>query len=53
MKRKNYELAYQDKLNGMTYVDIATKYKVTKAAVQSWQRRYWHDWDDSQDSQDE
>jgi phage terminase small subunit len=41
MKRKNYELAYQDKLNGMTYAEIAKKHKVTINAVRQWQQRHW------------
>lgn len=43
--KKNYYKAYQDKLAGMTYDQIAKKYKVTKSAVQAWQKRYWRQWD--------
>lgn len=41
--KKAYQLAYADKLAGMTYEQIADKYGVTLAAVRSWQVRYWRD----------
>lgn len=44
-KRKNYEAAYEDKKAGMTYQEIAAKYKVSLSAVQAWQKRYWREWD--------
>lgn len=41
MKLKQWELAYKDKKKGLTYDQIAAKYKVTKACVRSWQTRHF------------
>jgi phage terminase small subunit len=52
-KKKNYELAYQDKLAGMTYDQLAKKYKVTKSCVQSWQVRHWSKLEQENNTQEE
>lgn len=33
IKKKNYELAFEDYKNGMSYADIATKYGVAETTV--------------------
>jgi len=40
-KKKPYELAYQDYKDGMSYADMAKKYKVSLATVKSWYARHW------------
>ena len=41
---KKYEEAYKDYRNGMSLLDIADKYNVTKNTVNSWRKRYeWVD----------
>lgn len=40
---KEWELAYEDYLEGMKYKDIANKYEVSVSAVKSWRSRYWKD----------
>jgi len=40
-KKKNWELAFQDYKDGVLQTDIAKKYKVSVAAVKSWQQRHW------------
>lgn len=44
---KNYYKAYLDKQKGTTYADIAKKYKVSTATVNSWQTRHWSKWDNA------
>lgn len=39
--KQNYELAYEDYIQGMKYKEIAEKYGVTISAVKSWASRYW------------
>lgn len=42
IKKKNYELAFEDYKNGMTYADIATKYGVAETTVRdTWRKRHW------------
>lgn len=42
IKKKNYELAFEDYKNGMSYADIATKYGVAETTVRdTWRKRHW------------
>ncbi|WP_410974001.1 P27 family phage terminase small subunit [Bacillus pacificus] len=42
IKKKKYELAFEDYKNGMTYADIATKYGVAETTVRdTWRKRHW------------
>lgn len=41
MAKKNYELAYKDYKNGMSYKDMAAKYNVALDTVKAWKRRQW------------
>ena len=41
MDAPNYEVAYQDFVDGMKYKEIAEKYGVSLSAVKSWASRYW------------
>ncbi|HDR4948983.1 TPA: hypothetical protein QCR51_005632 [Bacillus cereus] len=42
IKKKNYELAFEDYKNGMSYADIAIKYSVAETTVRdTWRKRYW------------
>ncbi|WP_041137859.1 phage terminase small subunit [Beduini massiliensis] len=40
--KENWELAYEDYLNGLKYKDIAEKYNVSINTVKSWKTRYWN-----------
>lgn len=40
--KENWELAYEDYLNGMKYKEIAEKYNVTLNTVKSWKTRHWN-----------
>lgn len=41
-RKKPYELAEIDYLNGMEYKEIAEKYGVSPNTVKSWRQRYWN-----------
>lgn len=40
--KENWELAYEDYLNGMKRKDIAAKYGVSVNTVKSWKSRHWN-----------
>lgn len=43
MAKKEYELAYEDWRNGMTYRELAKKYNRKESTVRQWRTRYWND----------
>lgn len=47
--KKDWEKAFEDYKQGMSYADIAKKYKVSLPAVRSWQQRHWKDMQQAND----
>lgn len=40
--KENWELAYEDRCNGMKIKDIAIKYGVSENTIKSWKKRHWN-----------